>query len=65
MAAILIVAQKQFFGVVLPQEPQFERGNFDLYFRGHRFNSESDPPHDPTLSKAPEDRADNRFCILH
>jgi hypothetical protein len=28
------------------------------------FNFESDPPPDPTLSKAPEERADNRFCIL-
>jgi hypothetical protein len=23
-----------------------------------------DPPPDPTLSKAPEERADSRFCIL-
>jgi hypothetical protein len=28
------------------------------------FNSESDSPPDPTPSKAPEERADNRFCIL-
>jgi hypothetical protein len=32
MVAILIVAQKQFFGVLFPQEPQDKRGHFGRYF---------------------------------
>jgi hypothetical protein len=41
----------------------FSSGIVRLY-RANGFNSESDPPLDLGLSEGPEERADNRICIL-